>query len=105
MNIYYRESILQIKLNKNVQNFLSFNQIHLNVNFYRIIKNKLHKSKWSQCGYIISNFPETIEQTQNIFNLEHFTMQNENNLQTSKDDFYPCILQLISYNYFSRYKV
>lgn len=46
---------------------------------YRFIKYKLINNVGKKCGYIISNFPKTIEQAQNLFNLESLGSEKENN--------------------------
>jgi hypothetical protein len=55
----------------------------------RLIKNKILNSTKNKCGYIISNFPESIEQAQDIFNLEQLVLNKENNTKLIKDDIHP----------------
>lgn len=56
----------------------------------RLIKNEIINSRKNKCGYIISNFPESIEQAQDIFNLEQLVSHKENT-QFIKDDIHPSI--------------
>lgn len=57
----------------------------------RLIKNKILNSRENKCGYIISNFPESIEQAQDIFNLEKSIPKKVKNIQFTTDDFHPSI--------------
>lgn len=62
----------------------------------RLIKNKILNNKGKKSGYILSNFPETIKQAQNLFNLEDLVSKNENT-----NDFNNAIYPSICYkNYF-----
>lgn len=44
------------------------------------------------CGYIICNFLENIEQAQNLFDLEQFESNKENDLQFFDDEIHPSII-------------
>lgn len=46
----------------------------------------------NKCGYILSNYPETIEQAQKLFNLEQFVSKNENDLQLLENEIHPSII-------------
>lgn len=55
---------------------------------YRHIKNKI-LNRGNKYGYLLSNFPRTIEQAQHIFNLEKIDIKEENNNQFLKNEKYP----------------
>lgn len=46
----------------------------------------------NKCGYILSNYPETIEQAQKLFNLEQLVSKNENDLQLLENEIHPSII-------------
>lgn len=45
----------------------------------------------NKCGYIICNFLENIEQAQNLFDLEQYESNKENDLQFFEDEIHPSI--------------
>jgi len=49
----------------------------------------------NKCGYIICNFLENIEQAQNLFDLEQFEYNKENDLQFFEDEIHPSIIYKI----------
>lgn len=72
-------------------NLIKYNILKL----HRLINNELFKNKWNKFGYIIINFPETIEQAQNLFNLEKFMSTNKNNTDSFETENYPSINLLL----------
>lgn len=56
---------------------------------YSYIKNKILNNRRNKYGYILSNFPQTIEQAQYIFNLEQIDFQKENTKQILNNEKYP----------------
>lgn len=46
----------------------------------------------NKCGYIICNFLENIEQAQNLFDLEQYESNKENDLQFFEDEIHPSII-------------
>lgn len=67
------------------------NILILNLIFCRIIKNKLLHDK-EKYGYIVNNFPKTIEQAQQLFNLKYLETKENNSKQFLKDKIYPSII-------------
>lgn len=55
-------------------------------------------NKENACGYIISNFPETIDQAQKIFNLEtQLVSEDENDVHLLQNEINPSTI--IYHNY------
>lgn len=60
-------------------------------NFYRFIKKYIINNKENKNGYIISNFLESMEQVQHLFDMETFKSNKENGLLFFKDEIHPSI--------------
>lgn len=57
------------------------------------MKHKILNNRENKYGYILNNFPETIQQANNLFNLEKLILKRKNNTHVIKDDMHPSIIK------------